>query len=150
MAFQRKTWVNRESEFPTRRKLTQIPTEPDTYTVTRAEGTVSVEGDAFDAENMNDLENRISRGFEETSALPLGGTTGMVLTKTGNTDSEVGWQTPKVSANNVTAGTLPTGVKASTATDYGTARLRNIKAGTSDLTAGSSSLANGEIYLVYE
>lgn len=150
MAFQRKTWVNRESEFPTRRKLTQIPTEPDTYTVTRAEGTVSVEGDAFDAENMNDLENRISRGFEETSALPLGGTTGMVLTKTGNTDSEVGWQTPKVSANNVTAGTLPTGVKASTASDYTTARLRNIKAGTSDLTAGSSSLANGEIYIVYE
>lgn len=166
MAFQRKTWVNRESEFPTRRKLTQIPTEPDTYTVTRAEGTVSVEGDAFDAENMNDLENRISRGFEETSALPLGGTTGMVLTKTGNTDSEVGWQTPKVSANNVTAGTLPsgvnisasqvtagtlpTGVKASTASDYTMARLRNIKAGTSDLTAGSSSLANGEIYLVYE
>lgn len=98
--------------------------------------------------------------------VPTGGTAGMVLTKTGNTDSESNWQTPKVSANNVTAGTLPsgvnisanqvtsgtlsTGVKASTASDYTTARLRNIKAGTSDLTAGSSSLANGEIYLVYE
>ena len=82
--------------------------------------------------------------------VPAGGTAGMVLTKTGNTDSESNWQTPKVSANNVTAGTLPTGVKASTATDYGTARLRNIKAGTIDLTAGFSSLANGEIYLVYE
>ena len=82
--------------------------------------------------------------------VPAGGTAGMVLTKTGDTDSESNWQIPKVSANNVTAGTLPTGVKASTATDYGTARLRNIKAGTSDLTAGSSSLANGEIYLVYE
>lgn len=55
-----------------------------------------------------------------------------------------------ISASQVTAGTLLIGVKASTATDYGTARLRNIKAGTSDLTAGSSSLANGEIYLVYE
>ena len=82
--------------------------------------------------------------------VPAGGTAGMVLTKTGNTDSESNWQTPKVSANNVTAGTLLISVKASTATDYGTARLRNIKAGTSDLTAGSSSLANGEIYLVYE
>ena len=55
-----------------------------------------------------------------------------------------------ISANQVTPGTLPTGVKASTASDYTTARLRNIKAGTSDLTAGSSSLANGEIYIVYE
>ena len=82
--------------------------------------------------------------------VPTGGTAGMVLTKTGDTDSESNWQTPKVSANNVTAGTLPTGVKASTAADYGTARLRNIKAGTSDLSAGSSSLASGEIYLVYE
>jgi hypothetical protein len=36
------------------------------------------------------------------------------------------------------------------ATDYSTARLRNIRAGTSDLTAGSSTLNSGEIYLVYE
>lgn len=36
------------------------------------------------------------------------------------------------------------------ATDYATARLRNIRAGTTDLTAGSSSLNSGEIYLVYE
>lgn len=36
------------------------------------------------------------------------------------------------------------------ATDYTTARLRNIRAGTADLTAGSSSLNSGEIYLVYE
>lgn len=63
MAFQRKTWVNRESEFPTRRTLTQIPTMANTYTVTRAEGTVSVEGDAFDAENMNGLEGRIADAF---------------------------------------------------------------------------------------
>ena len=36
------------------------------------------------------------------------------------------------------------------AADYTTARLRNIRAGTADLTAGSSSLNSGEIYLVYE
>lgn len=35
-------------------------------------------------------------------------------------------------------------------TDYSTARLRNIRAGTADLTAGTSSLNSGEIYLVYE
>ena len=40
--------------------------------------------------------------------------------------------------------------KAPNGTDYTTARIRNIQASTTDLTAGSSSLANGVIYLVYE
>ena len=37
-----------------------------------------------------------------------------------------------------------------TGTDYTTARARNIYAGTSDMTAGSSALTSGNIYLVYE
>lgn len=54
-------------------------------------------------------------------------------------------------ANTITAGTFAaTGVKAMNGTDYTTARIRNIQASTTDLTAGSSSLANGDIYLVYE
>ena len=54
-------------------------------------------------------------------------------------------------ASSITAGTFgATGVKAATGTDYTTARVRNIQASTTDLTAGSSALANGTIYLVYE
>ena len=53
-------------------------------------------------------------------------------------------------AGQVTAGTLPAGVVASFGTDYGTTRLRNIRAGTADLTPGVSALNNGEIYIVYE
>lgn len=54
-------------------------------------------------------------------------------------------------ASTITAGTFAaTGVKAMNGTDYTTARVRNIKASTTDLTAGSSSLSNGDIYLVYE
>ena len=54
-------------------------------------------------------------------------------------------------ASNITAGTFPdTGIVAKTGTDYTTSRVRNIKASTTDLTAGSSALANGDIYLVYE
>lgn len=54
-------------------------------------------------------------------------------------------------ASTITAGTFAaTGVKAMNGTDYTTARVRNIQAGTTDLTAGSSALANGDIYLVYE
>ena len=52
----------------------------------------------------------------------------------------------------VSAGTLGGQVQANAgaAAALGTAQVRNIRAGTADLTAGSSSLATGEIYLVYE
>ena len=54
-------------------------------------------------------------------------------------------------ASTITAGTFAaTGVKAMNGTDYTTARVRNIQASTTGLTAGSSALANGDIYLVYE
>ena len=54
-------------------------------------------------------------------------------------------------AASITAGALPIGVTAAGAnTDYGTARLRNIYAGTADLTAGSSAVPSGYIYIVYE
>lgn len=54
-------------------------------------------------------------------------------------------------ASTITAGTFAaTDVKAMNGTDYTTARVRNIQASTTDLTAGSSSLSNGDIYLVYE
>lgn len=48
------------------------------------------------------------------------------------------------------SGTIPAAVKATNSTDYTTSRIRNIRASTTDLTAGSSTLSNGEIYLVYE
>ena len=54
-------------------------------------------------------------------------------------------------ASTITAGTFPaTDIKAKTGTDYTTARIRNIQASTTDLTAGTSTLASGDIYLVYE
>ncbi|MBS5249318.1 MAG: hypothetical protein KHY49_09335 [Oscillospiraceae bacterium] len=57
----------------------------------------------------------------------------------------------KHSAADVSAGTLGGQVQANAgaAAALGTAQVRNIRAGTADLTAGSSSLATGEIYLVY-
>ena len=58
---------------------------------------------------------------------------------------------PTLAANKITSGTFATtGVVAATGTDYATARIRNIQASTTDLTAGSSSLSNGNIYFVYE
>ena len=55
-------------------------------------------------------------------------------------------------ASTITAGTLAGEVKAN-ATAVATlanAQVRNIYAGTTDLTAGTSVLATGDIYFVYE
>lgn len=63
MAYQKKTWSDRISEFPTRRILTKSDSTTETVTVARSEGTISQEGDAFSAENMNGLEDRIETAF---------------------------------------------------------------------------------------
>lgn len=65
MAFAKKTWKDRITEFPTRRTLTKSDGSSELVTVSRAEGTVSQEGDSFSAENMNNLENRIGNEFGE-------------------------------------------------------------------------------------
>ena len=53
--------------------------------------------------------------------------------------------------SDIKSGTFASYVKANAdGQDPATSLLRNIKAGTSDLTAGSSSLATGELYFVYE
>ena len=58
MAFVKRTWVDRISEYPNRRTINDGYTTK-VVTVGRDEGTVTEVGDAFNASNMNDLENRI-------------------------------------------------------------------------------------------
>ena len=55
-------------------------------------------------------------------------------------------------ASTITAGTLAGQVKANAtaAATVGTAQVRDIYAGTDDMTAGSSALATGALYFVYE
>ena len=67
MAFVKKTWKDRIAEFPTRRRLTKEDNTSELVTVAREEGTLSQEDDAFSAENMNDLENRIDAEFTEVN-----------------------------------------------------------------------------------
>lgn len=56
-----------------------------------------------------------------------------------------------ITAADVGAGTFPaTDIKAATGTDYDTARVRNISAGTADMTAGTTTLSSGDIYIMYE
>lgn len=67
MRFTKKTWKNRIAEYINRRLLTMEDGSTNLVTVARDEGTISQEGDAFNAANMNDLEDRIEAGFEEVS-----------------------------------------------------------------------------------
>lgn len=67
MAFKKKTWEDRLSEFPGRRLLKIISRSSDdsefVADVSRNEGVVSRNGNAFSAANMNDLEQRIEEEF---------------------------------------------------------------------------------------
>lgn len=65
MAFNKKTWKDRVAEFINRRLLTKEDGNTELVTVARSEGTISVEGDAFNAETMNDLEDRVEAAFNE-------------------------------------------------------------------------------------
>jgi hypothetical protein len=68
MDYQKKEWKNRETEYPNRRVLTPTGTE-NTFDVARDEGLVLEPGEAFSAENMNDLENRIGEAFQSKATL---------------------------------------------------------------------------------
>ena len=62
--FTQKEWKARLVEFAGRRLLRNVANgQSATYDVSRSEGLVSQEGDAFNSKNMNDLEQRISNGF---------------------------------------------------------------------------------------
>ena len=68
MSFVKKTWVDRQSEYPTRRVLTPTGANHE-YDVSRSEGVILEKGDAFDAATMNDLEQRIETGLTQSCAL---------------------------------------------------------------------------------
>lgn len=67
MGFIKKTWKNRIAEYINRRLITMEDGSTNLVTVARDEGTISQEGDAFNAANMNDLEDRIEAGFADVS-----------------------------------------------------------------------------------
>lgn len=67
MGFTKKTWKNRIAEYINRRLITMEDGSTSLVTVARDEGTISQEGDAFNAANMNDLEDRIEAGFADVS-----------------------------------------------------------------------------------
>lgn len=64
MAYTKKTWVDRNVQYPGRRKLSAVSGQTNVYDIVRSEGTITAAGDAFNAENMNDLEDRVKGGLD--------------------------------------------------------------------------------------
>lgn len=72
MAFVKKTWVDRISEYPNRRTINDGYVTKQ-VTVARDEGVVTEAGDAFNASNMNDLEDRIDAAITGATDVYTGG-----------------------------------------------------------------------------
>lgn len=101
--------------------------------------------------NTADSEKSVASAGKLTNARTIaisGGATGTATSFDGTKNITI--PVTAVNPAKISSGTLVAGVKATNSTDYTTSRLRNIRASTTDLTAGTSALSNGEIYLVYE
>lgn len=68
MAFIKKLWKDRISQFPNRRTINDGSVTKQ-VTVGRDEGTITEPGDSFDASNMNDLEQRIEDAYGDVVSL---------------------------------------------------------------------------------
>lgn len=68
--FEKKEWEDRQVQYPSRRKLTPTGQE-NIYDVDRAEGEVTAPGNAFDAQNMNNLEDRVYDAFGKLDAMDI-------------------------------------------------------------------------------
>ena len=59
--FNKKVWKDFAAQYPNRRKLTQV--DDDLYNVELAVGEIIEQGNKFEADQFNDLENRIENAF---------------------------------------------------------------------------------------
>lgn len=102
MSFVTKVWKDRLVEYAGRRKLRNVATgETAIYDVERNEGTVSQAGDAFNAANMNNLEQRIKNEFDAISKSFLDGCSKIAAAITSNGVSTAANATPTVMATNI-------------------------------------------------
>ena len=68
MAFVKKTWVDRDVPYPDRREIHHENGAIETVDIKRAEGTPRAAGTQLNAANFNNLEDRISGGFNDVNS----------------------------------------------------------------------------------
>ena len=66
MAFVRKTWEDRDVPYPDRCEIHHENGTVETVDIKRAEGEPRKKGTQLNAENFNNLENRIATAFSDT------------------------------------------------------------------------------------
>lgn len=105
MAFQKKIWKNRISQYPNRRKIKNISDNSETIVdIYREEGTIQTTGDAFSASTMNDLEGRIGNMFPVSIANGGTGKTTAIEARQNlgiNISQTVGSWEPKLSSSGI-------------------------------------------------
>lgn len=124
-----------------------------TLTITSASGTSSanLKGDKGDSVKGDPGDPGADATINGVNALTIETGTGITGSQSGNKFT-IGLDTHNQAASTITAGTLAGQVvaNATAVATYGTKQVRNIYAGTSSMTANSSALATGDIYLQYE
>lgn len=135
---------------------------------------VTVGGETYDLRDASAVKSVNGTGPDTSGnvsitlpSVPSAGTTSPNMDGTANAGSAATWSrsdhvhptdTSRAAASHthaasqVTAGTFVGKMVAASGavSTVGTAQLRNIYAGTEDMTAGTTALASGDIYLVYE
>lgn len=161
MAFVKKTWKDRISDYPNRRVIDDGITSK-VVTVSRSEGSVTEEGDAFNASNMNDLEQRIFNatrggggggGASELSELDdvniSSPTNGQILKYNGTSEK---WENTAESApwTDLT-GTLTSGSTSITLSDASITTTSTIEVFDDlDVPYNSKTLINGSVTLTFD
>ena len=69
MAYQRKVWQNRISEYFNRYRMQRSSGQSEDVFLTLNDGAVVQEGDSLTSEQLNDLESRIQYGFETSGGI---------------------------------------------------------------------------------
>ena len=92
--FVSKTWEDIVAEYPTRYKIKHTDLSEEQVTMINDFGQISVSGDVFDAQTMNNLESRIGALAESVEDItagttdPSGGKNGDIYFKTGLDDND--------------------------------------------------------------
>lgn len=90
MGFIRKIWKNRISEFPRQYQMTQTANgRKQLVELELKDGAVTEEGDRFDADTMNDLEDRIEAALNDAGVSSFNSRSGAVTPQDGDYSSDM-------------------------------------------------------------
>lgn len=136
--YKKRDWVDREVQYPNRRTLTPVlGGQPQVVDIARAEGIVEVEGDLWEKNNMDDMEQRIYDAIQYLTA------------EINSTNSAVGALTTRVTnnENKISALTTRVGAAETNITNLGsrlTTAEGNIRTNTTNITNLTSRVGSLE------